>query len=426
MHQKRIIDDVLVLSRLESQMLSITPVAEHPGNVVEAAVRMFSPQAAASGTSLSVVKDPSFDALRADLVLCDRSRLVQILINLVGNAVKFTASSPNRKISLIYGAQAETPKVKTVFGDMMWLPVKDERQKNPLSPVNADPVWVYFLCQDSGPGLTPAEMDKLFQRFSQGLTKAHTSYDGSGLGLYICRLLTEKQGGQVGVASELGKGAIFGFFIKTSRVDPENESICHAGSLPDAPTDVNHEVKKAEGAISKLAMPMSPRQKQLAQHAFRVLLAEDNLVNQKVLAKQLKKAGCSVTVANNGLEALQILQKTDCWRDSNAAHNGDSSTSNANAIDVLVLDWEMPVMNGLECAAKIRELQRSGQITRHLPIVSITANIRQEQIQRALASGMDDVLPKPFVIAELLDKLRLVLKRKWQEVDDDRDSTMTG
>ncbi|WPH01335.1 Hypothetical protein R9X50_00417600 [Acrodontium crateriforme] len=420
MHQKRIIDDVLILSRLESEMLSIKPVAEYPGHVVEAALRMFAAQADANEIELSCVQDRSFEDLRAQHVLCDPSRLVQVLINLIGNAVKFTASEDMRKVSLVYGAQSKTPEVRSVFGDITWLPVKNKHLQENLSAKD-DPVWIYFLVQDTGPGLTPEDADKLFKRFSQGESRAQTTYEGSGLGLYICRELVEKQGGQVGVASEYGKGSVFGFYICTSRVTINEASTLtgpRSESIQPVTPDFKDQVKVAETSTPKSTIPVRAVKPGSQTAKYHILLAEDNLINQRVLGRQLKKAGCTVTVANHGAEALELLKATDCWKDprdsskSNGCSDPDESTSlnPPVPIDVLVLDWEMPVMNGLECAAKIRTLQREGSITRHLPILSITANIRQEQIEQALAAGMDDVLPKPFTIADLLAKLRVTLE----------------
>ena len=126
----------------------------------------------------------------------------------------------------------------------------------------------------------------------------------------------------------------------------------------------------------------------------------DNIINQRILAKQLKSAKCTVTVANNGSEALELLKKTDCWRDC------DHTTNDCPPIDVVLMDWEMPIMNGLECAERIRELEREGQLTRRLPIIAITANVRQEQLQQAVAAGMDNVMPKPFTVSDLLVRIR--------------------
>lgn len=109
-----------------------------------------------------------------------------------------------------------------------------------------------------------------------------------------------------------------------------------------------------------------------------VLLVEDNLVNQKVLSKQLRRAGCTVYVANHGQEALEVLQRTKLWKDSGSEDD----------IDVVLMDLEMPIMDGLTCARRIRELKMEGSILRHIPIIAVTANARMEQIDTAIAAGM--------------------------------------
>lgn len=111
---------------------------------------------------------------------------------------------------------------------------------------------------------------------------------------------------------------------------------------------------------------------------YEILLVEDNLVNQKVLSKQLKKVGCVVNVANHGGEALEFLKSTNLWRDN----------AGGQALDVVLMDLEMPVMDGLTCARRIRELQSQGTITRHVSIIAVTANARKEQIETSLAAGM--------------------------------------
>jgi len=130
------------------------------------------------------------------------------------------------------------------------------------------------------------------------------------------------------------------------------------------------------------------------------LIVEDNLVNQKVLSTQLKKLGCTVYVAGHGGEALAFLQKTTYWR-------GQESTG--FPLSIVLMDIEMPIMDGLTCARSIRRLQREGEIVGHVPIVAVSANARSEQIDEAKAAGMDDAISKPFRIPELMPKMeRLV------------------
>lgn len=139
-----------------------------------------------------------------------------------------------------------------------------------------------------------------------------------------------------------------------------------------------------------------PAQEVFSLKGYRILLVEDNLVNQRVLRKQLEKIDAVVDVAGDGLEALEKIEKS-VWRE------GEES------LDIVLMDLEMPVMGGLECVQKIRELQSSGKIEGHLPVIVVSANARTEQIEEAEKSGSDDFVSKPFRIGELVPKIsRLV------------------
>jgi CheY-like chemotaxis protein len=133
---------------------------------------------------------------------------------------------------------------------------------------------------------------------------------------------------------------------------------------------------------------------------YNILLVEDNLINQKVLAKQLRGAGCVVHVANHGGEALDFLAKTTLW-DSGCTSNEDNTRME---LSLILMDLEMPVMDGLACTRRIRDLEREGKV-RHVPIIAVTANSRLEQMEIAMDAGMDDIVAKPFQIPELMQKM---------------------
>ena len=335
-HQKRIIDDVLVLSRLDSQMLSITPTTASPSVVIDNTMKIFEGVATGKKIKLAAGRvSDSLDLRHVNHVYVDTTRLMQLIINMVSNAIKFTATQTTREISVMYGVRAQRPShFETPFGDLKWVP-KGVPAADPSKPnttlLDATPdeeqIYVYFLVQDTGLGLAPAEIQRLFQRFSQATTKTNVTYGGSGLGLYICRELAEKQGGRVGVASKEGEGSVFGFYLETKAMNVPVEQTTAPVDTPGA------------------AM-LQPRE------GIHVLLVEDNLINQRVLVKQLQRAKCTVAVANQGFEALAILEKRGCWQekiaDGGIVNGGDGGLQNGERtkplpIDIVLMDIEMPV-----------------------------------------------------------------------------------
>ncbi|KAK5708145.1 hypothetical protein LTR97_000685 [Elasticomyces elasticus] len=414
-HQKRVIDDVLILSRLESQMLSIAPVVAQPSRVVSDTVRMFSGEIHMNGIEIEATRDDTNGIWKADWVLMDTSRLTQVLINLISNGIKFTASRPTRKISVLYGQQAQRPpNLKTIFGDLEWIPSRHPETPNIALPDLAEDeekVYVYFCVQDTGPGLTEEQRDRLFQRFSQATSKTHITYGGSGLGLYISRELAEKQGGGVGVASKPDEGSVFAFYIETRAAKPPKHlplerpiftSRSSKTANHDLPRRTSSNPEIANGSASS-EHRNSPPDAVHQQNGFHIILVEDNVVNQKVLARQLQKAKCTVTVANHGIEALEVLDSASGSTSSAGDH------THWRHVDVILMDVEMPEMDGLQCTRRIRKLEREGKITRHLPIIATTANVRQEQKNEALSAGVDSVLSKPFTVSEVLGKIREVI-----------------
>jgi CheY-like chemotaxis protein len=136
---------------------------------------------------------------------------------------------------------------------------------------------------------------------------------------------------------------------------------------------------------------------------YHVLVVEDNLINQRVLCNQLRKIGCTVQVANHGGEALNELSKTTYYKEPTIA--------SPFKLSVVLLDVEMPIMDGLTCARKIRELQETGNIVGHVPIIAVSANARREQVEQARQAGMDDAISKPFRIPELMATIDGLLSR---------------
>lgn len=141
-------------------------------------------------------------------------------------------------------------------------------------------------------------------------------------------------------------------------------------------------------------------------------VVEDNAINQKVMKQQLLRAGCSkVYVADHGVDALKFLSTSTFCKPSTPSL---SKLTNPTPLSLILLDVEMPIMDGLTCARKIREMQVSGEIRSHVPIIAITANARKEQITGALEAGMDDVVTKPFLLKDLIPRMESLVAQ-WSK-----------
>ncbi|KAJ4322435.1 hypothetical protein N0V94_002422 [Neodidymelliopsis sp. IMI 364377] len=375
-HQKRIIDDVLTLSKLDSMLLSITPTPVVPSKLAHSIVNIFEAELKSNHIDYSIEDDQSLARLGVGHLLLDPSRVTQVFINLLTNAIKFVKPSSNPRISIHFGACISNPRALFPT-DMYWTTASNLDNNVTNSPEwgIGEEVYLAFSVKDSGIGLKDKEIQNIFERFKQANVKTHVKYGGSGLGLFISKELTEKQGGEIGVSSLLGQGSTFGFYVKTRRAERKPQT------------------------MSELLGESGDKAK--AQEALHVLLVEDNIINQKVLGKQLRKAGCVVSVANHGLEALDVLED--------------------KTFDVVLMDLEMPVLDGLAAMRRIRqnEIAEEGLLGEamalgarggeRLPIIAVTANVRKEQIDAAMTAGADRVMQKPFKAADLVYMMKSLL-----------------
>lgn len=346
-HQRAIIDDILTISKLDSNLLVITPVSTKPVEVVKLALKMFAGECQMNSIALNLdIKQP-FKDLKVDSVMLDSSRLTQVLINLMTNAIKFTKNEKTKKVSISISASLEPPLFESLVGfEYFPSPTRLATKANVSEEWGTGQIiYLRFEVKDTGCGLTPAEKNNLFIRFSQASPRTHVHYGGAGLGLFISRQLTELQGGQIGVASEFGVGSTFAFYIKCRRaltrartMDVESQMNSNLEANARLSTNVPKSLKDHEEVMleklldlkEKGRLPSNPHsfgfeeeesQQQktnkipdfLKPTSWSVLIVEDNLVNQKVLAAQMKRLGCKVHVANHGCEALEFLKSTSYW-----------------------------------------------------------------------------------------------------------------
>jgi len=331
-------------------------------------------------------------------------------------------------------------------------------------------IFMEFTVEDTGKGLSKRELRQLFKKFTQASPKTYGRYGGSGLGLYISRELVELHGGQIGVSSEEGHGATLFFYIKAERIltPPLGTKLVRKPSLTELLSVFKNRKGSMDRATTSMKMgratPSPKEEKQIEfpgvgmrtlsdRYEFEsvrppdagglgmddqpiyVLLVEDNMINQRILAQQLTKQGLTVSVADNGLEAVQFVRQSDyaswpAWSSavsratSEAASGSDDGPPKSvpenpleraflipKPLTVVLMDIEMPVMNGLTATSRIREFERDGTLVGHIPIIAVTANARPENVQAALDAGMDDVLTKPFRITQLLDKIKECMEK---------------
>lgn len=408
----------------------------------------------------------SYDDLGIDTVLLDPSRLLQVLINLLTNSIKFTRDREKRIITIFLSAAFTKPSVG--HDNLAYIPRRQKRQEHIFSDEYGpgEDIYLQFTVEDTGRGLTEDEMKLLFHRFSQASPKTYGEYGGSGLGLFISREITEQHGGQIGVASQPGKGSTFTFYMKGRRCISESPD-----SAPGSPIDALRTAPLRRLSSQKLQLPTisgcaesTPPIAQTVAPAHLVdvnsktpyqdlkvlivevsmrtppynlpanttpLLSQDNPINQKVLAQQLRLAGCTTYLANHGLEALATLARsTFSSALSLPTENPRAAPSNPAAattrpaassiprntaapldITLCLMDLEMPVMDGLTCVRRIRAMQAEGRLVRHVPVIAVTANARSEQIAAAMEAGMDLVVTKPFRIPELLPRMEGLMER---------------
>jgi len=385
---KRIVDDILVLSKLDSNLLQICPSPVEAMTILRNVDKMFEAEAARECVDIAVKADESLAKMSVDWLLLDHGRIDQILINLITNAIKFTKNRDIRNINICMGASEQRPSetdlavnfdVDFTLGQSM----RDSIYDTPEFAVDNE-IFLWFAVQDTGRGITDEEKSRIFGRFAQASPRTYTEYGGSGLGLYISHSLVGLQGGEIGVATKPGVGSTFSFFVKTTRCPAPVLDVTHMSIVANRTRDPTKTNGSAKGRIS-------------------VLIVEDNLLNQRVLKKQLSKH-YDVSTADHGQEALDFLKTTRNW--SQQPHVD-------KYVDVILMDLEMPVMGGLECSRTIRDLQRSNFLRGHIPIIAVSANARPEQINEALEAGMDDAISKPFRIPDLVPKIeRLVHSAK--------------
>lgn len=381
-HQKHIVDDVLTISKLDSNLLTLSPEEVMPVSILDRVEKIFTSDFRSGGIEVTHEARGDCDTH----YLMDASRVLQIMINLVGNACKFLKDRPIRKLILSVHTSSEVPHLTT----MEYVPSAWQRQESSVQTDwgSRDPIYVHYSVTDTGPGLTAEEMSSLFARFKQASPRTHAQYGGSGLGLFISRQLAEMHGGRIGISSNLEKGSTFAFYVKAYKIVSRNST--NSTPVRDVHTDPMATINSLE--------PRFIRRHSTKPSDIQILVVEDNLVNQKVLQRQLARIGFHVLTANHGEEALSVVKQSYSWH--------ENTNKQAHWVSIILCDLEMPVMDGLTCAAHIRQWQREGKLDRHIPMIAVTGNAREERQTVAMDTGFDQVVTKPYSVPDLVPLIK--------------------
>jgi signal transduction histidine kinase/ActR/RegA family two-component response regulator len=344
----RLIDDILDLSRIEAGRLELETAPFHLPTLLQDLRVLFAGQARAKGLTLSVSVPGHLNVM----LMGDKHRLLQVLVNLVGNAVKFTQQG---SVSVGVSRSALTEG---------WATLR-------------------FEVADTGIGVPKDKQDMIFEAFSQADASMTRRYGGTGLGLSIVRQLCQMMGGDIGVTSSVGSGSMFWFTVRVEI----GTAIAPAPAAPPtqvaAATVPEPKLAPAEGGVSAVAREFQAALRAAGRAAVRILLVEDNAANMRVTKALLEILGCTVTPADNGLVAVEEYR------------NG--------TFDLVLMDCQMPEMDGYEATRTIRQLETAQG--RRTTIVALTAHAMAGSREASLAAGMDDQLTKPLTMAALTAKL---------------------
>ena len=333
-HLMQIINDILDLSKVESDKLDIEHLSVSPFELLSDVQSLVSLMAESKGLFFDV----EYDFPMPEMIITDPVRLKQIIINLCNNAVKFT--------------QKGGVHVKVSFNN------------------NDNLLTVNII--DTGIGLNKEQMDKIFSPFTQADTSTTRQYGGTGLGLHLSKQLAKKLGGNITVESTPTVGSCFSLTVTTGDIE-QNKLLSYMPVIKQVSTQ-----SIIDGIDTKVS--------------GRVLLAEDNLDNQRLISMYLKKLGADVLIANNGKEAIEQTAEND--------------------FDLILMDMQMPIMSGIDATIRLREMDYKK------PIVALTANAMKEDVDACYKAGCDDFIHKPISQQKFKEAIVNFLKPVEYDVEE--------
>jgi predicted ATPase/CheY-like chemotaxis protein len=342
-HLKDIVDTVLNISSLENREIVIQAVPFKPNAVIGLAVNMFKTQLNQKHLTVGYEFAPDSDIV----VMGDAYRFKEILINLLSNSIKFTMNG-----------------TITIFSSFQEKPQDDQKV-----------LWQVRV-KDTGIGLSNEEQQRLFKAFSQASSQTFIKYGGSGLGLKICKDIVKLMNGDIYVESEKDRGSEFVFTVELERVSVEAEK-----------AESEDIAEKTDAQVPKTNISQTCASSSASTTRKRILIAEDNQINAKLLSRILNIAGHETTIVHNGLEAVKSTESTP--------------------FDLILMDIEMPIMGGLEAALEIRRVEQERGLD-PIPIIGVSANARKEYSEEALRSGLQFYITKPYLKEDVYDAVK-----KW-------------
>ena len=354
-----IIDDILDFTKIEAGRLKLGRSAFSLRDSLGSIEALFSEPASQKGLALSFTVDPAVP----EVVVGDPGRIRQILLNLIGNAVKFTDEG-----SITVTASLVDPDKPEQFR---------------------------FTVADTGPGIQPDDQTRIFGEFYQAdvsLTRAH---GGTGLGLAITDQLVRLMGGQVGFESEFGKGSLF--WVELPLASPSDTTVASFRDNDARGVPADKESARLERLTNPAAAASAPTTGATeyplpVTYDLQVLVAEDSEVNQFIIRELLAKWGIEIAVAANGLEAVKAFRERE--------------------FDLILMDIQMPEMDGLEATRQIRSIQTREALHQGCEIVGLSAHAMSGDRERYMAEGMVDYLTKPIRTEELRVVLDACLEKK--------------
>jgi signal transduction histidine kinase/ActR/RegA family two-component response regulator len=394
-HLLDVINDILDISKIEANKLELSPVEFELEEMLRRVINVMTFRIQERHQNFEL----QYDETLPKTVIADDQHLAQVLTNLLANAAKFTDKGGTIRLEVsrvadtldaygaesMYGLDADGAAADAVAGGVPGAgglvgTAAAGAEDGQSQGQGQDSVRIHFAVSDTGIGISEEQRERIFGEFEQAENSSSRSYGGTGLGLAISKNIIELMGGSIQVTSELGKGSTFFFDILAKMAKDGG-----AGDEGDGGDG-------GAGGDQPGATPSEPDSDDGRFKDYHILLAEDVEVNREVVMALLESTGVKIDCAENGREALRHF------------------TNHPQLYDCILMDIQMPVMDGLEATRAIRAM--NSPTAKSIPIVAMTANVFREDVDEYLSAGMTDHIGKPINITVLIEKLSQYLKKR--------------